>query len=517
MKKKSNFKFIFAIYVSVLVILTVAALIAMKFFLDDYEKRQPDKIAEEQLGELVKMAKDGTIDKQFLIPERQMSRFEEGMNTKEEYTKFIASGKATCSVEDKQYDKEGNYTSITYLFSYGNVKLGRIKVAMSNKRTHLLFFDFYECRAESVQPIADPTSYDITVPSGFTVKLNGLDLGDDELVVESEEEKTNSTEKHYHVDGLYFEPDFELYAPNGQLADHVISKNTVVPVLILPKSVNVTVDGKTDEGTVLENDTVFHQIKLSEKHEVVLSDKFENTIRYDEKTRVPLTYKVIYAPEDYTVFVDGKAVPKDSATLKKSETPDAIAEYCSLPDRLDYNVAVLKRNAEISITDKSGKAVEIDPSGTVIDISPITNTLESVPEEITSQIDVLKVAETWSLLMSQDLYDFNTLAAYLVDGTDLYNQAVAWVNGVDITFTSIHVLADPPFTEEEVTNFNMLSDECFCCDVYLVKQMILDNGESRSDPMDSTLYFVKQDGYYGPEWKLIYMETRGNDEEVEDQ
>ena len=119
------------------------------------------------------------------------------------------------------------------------------------------------------------------------------------------------------------------------------------------------------------------------------------------------------------------------------------------------------------------------------------------------------MAETYSKFLTQDLdgyaYGFYTLAEYLVEGTELYNNTLAWANGIDITFTSIHVLDNPPFTEENVTNFVMLSDNCFCCDVHFVKQMILDNGTHQPDPMDNTLYFVKLDGPAGPAWKLIHM------------
>ena len=40
---------------------------------------------------------------------------------------------------------------------------------------------------------------------------------------------------------------------------------------------------------------------------------------------------------------------------------------------------------------------------------------------------------------------------------------------------------------------------------HFVKQMILDNGTRQPDPMNSTFYFVKEEGFNGPAWKLIYM------------
>ena len=262
---------------------------------------------------------------------------------------------------------------------------------------------------------------------------------------------------------------------------------------------------------------MFHPVKLSSGQSIEISDDFGNKIGYDGKNKIPLTYKVVYAPAEYTVSVNGKAVPKDQAILKESETPPQIADYCSLPDRLEYRITVLKKNAEFVITDASGNRVDADTTADVVDLSPVPETLSAVPDDIASEINVLEVAETYSRFLTQDLngysYGFYTLAEYLVEGSELYNNALAWANGIDITFTSIHVLDDPPFTEESVTNFVMLSDNCFCCDVHFVKQMILDNGTHQPDPMDSTLYFVKIDGAAGPAWKLIHMNVTAKEAE----
>ena len=509
MKKKSNFKFVFAIYVSVLAILCVAALIAMKFFLSQYEKCQPDKIAADEMKDIVNMAQNGTIGQYFIIPDVETGPFEADKSVKEEYYRMLASGKTTCEADEKETDDSGNYKSITYAIKYENVRLGKIKVNMANKRTHLLFFDFYDCAIESVTPVVKSTGYDITIPSDFTAKVNGIEVSDDFLVKPAEGEAQDDSLKHYRVDGLYLDPTFALYAPGGQLADHVISKNTVTPVLILPKALTVTVDGKADEGTVLSGGTVFHPVSLSSGQKIEISDDFGNRMEYDGKSKVPLTYKVVYAPGEYTVSVNGSAIPKDKAILKESETPPQIAEYCSLPDRLEYRITVLKKNAEIVITDASGKKIEADTASDVIDLSPVPETLSEIPDDIAAEINVLEVAEMYSRFLTQDLegyaYGFYTLAEHLVEGSELYNNALAWANGVDITFTSIHVLDDPPFTEESVTNFVMLSDNCFCCDVHFVKQMILDNGTRQPDPMNSTFYFVKEEGFNGPAWKLIYM------------
>ncbi len=355
----------------------------------------------------------------------------------------------------------------------------------------------------------DISGFVVTVPSGFTVTLKGVMMTPEKAA--DPEDDGGFLSFRIGQDDSYSENDLMIFAPDGREAEFVISGRSITPALVLPESVTVTIDGALDPGIPLENGSVFHHVGQSGAHKYILSDGFGHQIEYSKNDVIPMTEKIVRVPDGYTVSVDGKPVPEDQAERTKSDVPDEVAEFCNIPDVLEYDVAVLAENATFTVTDDLGVNVEADTSKDVIDVSLSSEVLPSVPDEISSQINVLEVAETWSKFMSADLYGYNngfgTLAAYLIEGTELYNYALAWANGIDITFTSIHVLTEPPFTEEKVTNFRMLSDDCFCCDVHLVKQMILDNGESRSDPMDSTLYFVKTNGGAAPEWKLIYMLT----------
>jgi hypothetical protein len=80
-------------------------------------------------------------------------------------------------------------------------------------------------------------------------------------------------------------------------------------------------------------------------------------------------------------------------------------------------------------------------------------------------------------------------------------MAVKYASSVDITFTSSHVLNDPAFTEESVTNFKQITEDCFSVDISFVKHMILRNGLKVDDPMNDRFYFVNgRDG-----WKLAGM------------
>ena len=115
------------------------------------------------------------------------------------------------------------------------------------------------------------------------------------------------------------------------------------------------------------------------------------------------------------------------------------------------------------------------------------------------KVDVLDVAQKWSLFMSKD-YPIGQLVAYLLPDSYQYKMAVKYASSIDITFTSSHVLNDPAFTEVSVTNFKQITEDCFAVDISFVKHMILRNGLKVDDPMNDRFYFVNRNG-----WKLAGM------------
>ena len=118
-------------------------------------------------------------------------------------------------------------------------------------------------------------------------------------------------------------------------------------------------------------------------------------------------------------------------------------------------------------------------------------------------MNVLKIAEDWSLMMSADLYGnlygFYNYAPNLIEGSQLYKVAYNWVTSIDITFTSYHTLEDPPFTDEVVTNYRRLSDNTFTVDISFTKNMNITGSGYHADKMNSRFTFVK----YNSAWKLV--------------
>ena len=99
---------------------------------------------------------------------------------------------------------------------------------------------------------------------------------------------------------------------------------------------------------------------------------------------------------------------------------------------------------------------------------------------------------------------------YLIKGSYLYNVAYKWVTNIDITFTFSHVLKNPPFTDEKVSNFVSYGENLFSCDIYFIKHMedLQDRSDEEiKDVMNSTFYFMNydetKDEVDNPHWVIL--------------
>ena len=97
--------------------------------------------------------------------------------------------------------------------------------------------------------------------------------------------------------------------------------------------------------------------------------------------------------------------------------------------------------------------------------------------------------------MSKDLTGgkrgFDTIKKHLIDGSYLYDVAYSWAYGIDITYTADHVLENPPFTEEKISNYVDYGNGLFSCDIYFVKHMYLTKKYMHvTDVTNSTFYFM---------------------------
>lgn len=226
----------------------------------------------------------------------------------------------------------------------------------------------------------------------------------------------------------------------------------------------------------------------------------------------------IAVPVSCKVEVNGK-------TLTESDYADT-AKYAGLAEldkqvdiayQVKYLIKGLTDAPEVKITGKDGQPKEFKGNGTTIsvdipcekvaDLSTAKGKLENCP-------DILELARTWSLYMSNDIaglmHGFPTIKEHLIEGTYLYQYAYNWATGADIRFTSIHGFMNPKFSDEKVCNFEIYSKKEFSCDVFLQKNMRV-GGRALPDKMGERMHFVyydsTDDGADNPSWKIVSMQS----------
>lgn len=280
----------------------------------------------------------------------------------------------------------------------------------------------------------------------------------------------------------------------------------------LPASVSVSVNGKKANGAPSEDgQTVKYSVASVTKPEITITDCIGNSVLYSEEGKYSFKEYKITVPSTFTV--KGKeAIPVPTENTVQIEDYENLCDYFSdLPVLCSYDLFILEGGEfPLTITDNYGQNVDISQMGDRIEITrPIG--IDTVPAAITNPPDALEITKMWSMFMTDDLYGgyhgFNTMAQYLFKGSSQYSRAWEWATGIDITFTSIHTLSDPPFTKVEIGNYVLYNENCFSCEVLLEKPLHLSTGDDIIDTIHSVFFFGYIDdtdnGVDDPHWGII--------------
>lgn len=502
MKHKSliTFKLAYLIFLCLMAILAVTAIIYVRISLGEYRDSLPERIVEDQIEALRSDAADGTLWEKFPLEESETGKFEKNINVKDYYAELLSGDEVSYSL------KAGSVTDSEQIYSIfsGESELAEVTLQrQGEERTKLFILNIEDWALKDVSLSVGAHSYTIDVPYDLNVKVNGIELGEEDRA------NVNGVSSGYEIKGLFFPPDISVTDKEGQEAEYHISGSVVKVVLFdysltLPRTLTVTVDGVEHTGDALSDGTVRHDIRCLSRPDVKISDLFGNTAAYEGGNSLDLTYISVTAPDNYTITADGAPVPVKAGEEIENASLDNIRKYdAAVPRYYDYCIAVLKKDADIEIKDLFGERVEFDREASSVDLIGAGG-LDGVPADIAAEVDVLAAAKRWSLFMTKDLegtsYGFGTISKELIEGSPLYDSAEKWATGIDITFTSNHTLGNPPFSQETLTNFTRLSENSFYADVTLVKDMYVSGGLV-PDVMNNRLYFVRYDG----SWKLADM------------
>lgn len=504
-RKLISFKCVYLIYLSILTLLVSGCIGYVYVLLNKYEEQRPERQVKLAIEKLAADASSGEFWNRYPLKEIEKGIYEEHLDIKGNYLAMFDEEKLTFSKKVGMYEENVLY----YVIENGERELAEVKLkAMGPSETKLAVLNFREWKTEYVKPMLEKGEYSISVPNDFQVVVNGIALTSENMV------ESNDNEVTYVVHDVYQEPIFEIADRNGNevsyaVHDYQVNAEFYNYSLTLPSALTVELNGEVCQGEKLEGNRIRYDICVLTKPEMNITDYYGNIVRYEGGDELPLTYITILADSRYAVEVSGKAVPEKAVSGYENPEYKALSALVKgLPQIKEYDIAVLEADAEIKVTDETGNPVSFDKSQKMLDFTLQTKVFDTVPEEVSAEVDVLKVAQIWSLFMSQDA-SFKQLEKYLIPDSYQYDVVKKYATGVDITFTSAHTLANPAFTDASVTNFSWITEECFSVDISFVKHMIVGSGKRVDDLMNDRFYFVKydatDDGIDNGAWKIASM------------
>lgn len=220
-------------------------------------------------------------------------------------------------------------------------------------------------------------------------------------------------------------------------------------------------------------------------------------------------YEIII-PYDYKLYINNvEASSEDMIEEGDIKGLERLTKYIEISKSKTYEINNLVFEPNIKIVDSNNKEVQYEIKDGKIVVSDEfieVETLENAKQYIKGDFNILKLAEDYSLFLTNDLggtlYGFYKLSPYLINDSYMYDYLHGWATQIDIHFVSNHRLKNPAFTNESVKNFTIYNENAFSCEVYLEKNMVV-NGQDRIDKMHDRLYFI----YYNDGYKLVDMKS----------
>lgn len=289
---------------------------------------------------------------------------------------------------------------------------------------------------------------------------------------------------------------------SSKALDKYLKKNDI--------KVKKVLDEKNTYNLVLDKDvigTVKLDLVSSKRKLAILTVNEWQISSVDIKLDNGLYWYKVNIPSNYEFYINNKKVSADD--IKSSGDVaglDKITKYIEIEKSNYYEMKNFYEVPEIIIKDENGKKVDYKINNNEINLNREFKTFDSIEElnkNLTKEMDVMKLAENWSLFLTDDLHGawhgLSQLTPYLIEDSDMYNLAYNWAHNVDITFVSAHSLKNPVFTGEKIKDCIMYSKDAFSCDVYLEKNMTV-SGKEKKDILHDRMYFIYKEG-----WKLVDM------------
>lgn len=486
MNSKKLFKWIYIGFAALMTALMLAAILYVRGLLVEYEAARPERQVERAMELLSEETKQSDYWQKFDLPQVDDA-------TKTQFLERCQSEGLTYLAQSASAEDE-----MEYLIRKGSFPLAKVTLkAKGPQQTKLAVFTMREWEIRGITPLFEKRTYTATLPEGFGLWADGKELS----------AKTEGGKNRFTLGGVYLEPQFKVVAADGTEIGYEIKNFKVIPEiyeysLTLPATIEVKLNGKALQGVTRNGGRLRYEIMELQKPEILLSDLYGNEVTYTGKDSLPMTYMSLRTPADYSVTLEGKAVAKQAVKKSVDEEYSLLENLVhELPTSTQYEIAILKDNAAVKVTDGQGNDVALERGATELNLTVSLPKADAVPKEIAEQVDVLTVAQHWSLFMSNDR-TFAEMAKEMDPDSYQYEVAKKYSTSIDKQFFASHTLLSPAFTENKVGNFTQITPDAFSVEIRFVKHMRLNNGgKVVEDAMNDVFYFVRnQEG-----WKLAAL------------
>lgn len=366
--------------------------------------------------------------------------------------------------------------------------------------------------------------YCFEVPKSFTVTMNGQEAGADrsgDTACYNIGSTDNTVpviyddfgnEVAYSISGFYLIPEYTIYTVTAAENHTVYFDGISIPASTCISRTPIDDCQYTDSSLNL----LTYSVGITHEPVVEIVDSEFNNVDFIVNataiTALPSDYTVSI-PDNFTLTVNGLALSDTASyTTKSISDYKYVEEYAVMPKLNTYTISRQYNVPEVIITDNLGNKIKAEWNDKTFTYTTMAS-YDSIPDAFASQVDVSAIAHAWSLFLTNDLdgskNGYYNIKQYLIDGSYYDTVAYSWATGIDITFISNHIMLNPPFVNESISNVVVYSDILFSCDIYFQKKMQLTRtGKTQTDTFSHRMFFLLYSGPDGtdtPTWVIADM------------
>lgn len=272
------------------------------------------------------------------------------------------------------------------------------------------------------------------------------------------------------------------------------------------KSSKITITEEENDYVVKADEIPILNVKLNKGKKVtklgLLNYQILSTKEITPVSENGAYYYVVKIPSTFTLKVNDEKYTKVSEKEDYVDFEDIDNEL--LPKTHIYKLTNFTKKPKIEIFNNKNELIKYTKDGNTITNYDFYKT-DDYQKNIKEPLNILEFAKNWSLYFTNDLRGtrggLDVLKENLIPDSKMMSTAETWLKSIDRQFVSKHILANPAFSNESVSDCHIYSDEAFSCIVKLDKNLLVGRARTpQTDQLNDRMYFVYDNG-----WKFIEM------------